>query len=245
MRRGQLTAPKAVQGFLPSNLPAPRPVLSILMIGNSHSAPLPRLLTELAAAADIVIQVDAQTSSGLTLAHHAAATSGTQQAIKAHHYDVITLQEQGQVPGLGADYCEKQMYPPGIELARAIRKTNAVPWVYATYARAGGDPGNYPNDTYEAMQERLDAGYAELARRIDAKVIPVGAAFRTAHATRPTLALWDNDGGHASPAGYYLAATVFFAVLLHLDPSHIDYDADLDDADAAYLRTIGSQFVSR
>ena len=65
----------------------------------------------------------------------------------------------------------------------------------------------------EEQQDVLDDAFSRVASETDARFVPVGAAWQLARARHPEIELYAEDGGHASPAGTYLAACVFCAVL--------------------------------
>jgi lysophospholipase L1-like esterase len=70
-----------------------------------------------------------------------------------------------------------------------------------TWGYREGDPGNYPGDTFTAMQLRLAEGYSELGTELSAPVAPVGLAWAEALQREPALDLWDGDGEHPNAAG--------------------------------------------
>lgn len=215
------------------------PELRVLMIGNSHTAQIPKLLSQMAAAAGTPLHVVGSTQNGATLSDHLARPE-TSRALHAEHYDIVTLQDQGQYASWSEEAREEKFYPAATALAAAVRDVGAEPRLYAVYARPAGDPGVFPGDTYEAMQDRSDDGYAELGRRIDARVVPVGRAFRAVHALRPELKLWKPDGVHASAQGFYLVAAVFFGALLDQDSTDVRFDGGLPAGDAAFLRRMAA-----
>jgi hypothetical protein len=64
----------------------------------------------------------------------------------------------------------------------------------------------------------------------------VGVAWRAVRRERPDLALWAEDGSHASPFGSYLAASVLYTVLYGRSPVGIRYGAGLPEQDARLLQ---------
>ena len=67
-------------------------------------------------------------------------------------------------------------------------------------------------------QVDLTEAYGHVAAELDAKLAPVGLAWERAHQSDPELNLYHPDGRHANPAGAYLTACVFYAVLLGSSP---------------------------
>jgi hypothetical protein len=223
--------------------PPPPPALRVLLVGNSHSAPLPPLLRAMFEDAGANFLVEGETPGGQTLQGHAAGTA-TFERIRSGKWDVVVLQEQGQVPGWNERLRSRKMYPPAEALAQTIRDVGATVWWYSSYARPRGDPLNYPNDTFEAMQARMIEGYADAARRTQARIIPVGAAFAEAHRQRPDIALWNPDQIHASDAGYYLSAAVFAATLFGLSVEELSFNAALAPEDARFLRVVAARVAA-
>jgi hypothetical protein len=220
------------------------PVLRVLFVGNSLSAPIPALLRAMGDAAGLPIHAAGQTPGGKTLEFH-AANAATLQRIAAERWDAVVLQDQAQRPSFSEEQRAREMYPAGARLVRTARAVGAEPWLYGAYARPAGDPDNRPGDDYEAMQTRVDDGYARLAERTSTRVVPVGRAFRTARVQLAHVQLWKSDGMHASTAGTYLVAAVFFAALLRRDPRQLAYDGGLAPEDARALRAIAQNTVAR
>jgi hypothetical protein len=64
----------------------------------------------------------------------------------------------------------------------------------------------------------LTDAYESIGKEIDAKVIPVGRAWQRFLAVHDAPVLYDKDGSHPTPAGSYLAASLFVATLLGRGP---------------------------
>jgi hypothetical protein len=81
--------------------------------------------------------------------------------------------------------------------------------------------------------------------------VPVGDAWSTALAERPSLALWNNDGHHPTLEGSYLTAAAFSAAFDLLDPQRSDvadpalstFTAGLNAGAAESLRQIAYDAV--
>jgi hypothetical protein len=129
------------------------------------------------------------------------------------HWDAVVLQEASYIREYAASYRAKTMDPPARTLDREIRGAGSRTVLYMTWGYRHGDGSAVPDDTYEAMQDRVTWNYEDLARKLDAGHAPVGLAWREALRRDRTLGLWDGDGRHPSRAGSYLAACVFYAYL--------------------------------
>jgi hypothetical protein len=114
-----------------------------------------------------------------------------------------------------------------------------------TWGYRDGDPQNRPGDTYAAMQARLEQGYREVARELDAAVVPLGEAWRIAHQRAPALDLWASDGRHPSRAGTYLAACTFYGSLYEKSPVGNPYTAGLSREEVQLLHQAAATVLRR
>ena len=115
--------------------------------------------------------------------------------------------------------------------------------LFMTWGYRLGDRHNRPEDTFLAMQERLEQGYSELGAELPASVAPAGLAWAEALRERPGLDLWDFDGRHPNEAGSYLAACVFYKVLTGRDPRRSTFTAGLPHAEARLLQRVAEAVV--
>lgn len=188
---------------------ADRNAIRILFIGNSYTFAndLPAMLAKLSVAGRqrrIVHAVEAP--GGCTFEQHVAEGRAA-AAIAADRWDYVVLQEQSVMPV--SDPARTLEF--GGRLDRAARAAGAHTLFFQTWARAG-EP---------AMQDGLTATYAELARRAvpaaeggpGGTVVAAGEAWRLAGERHPAVPLHVADGSHPTPAGTYLAACVFYAVI--------------------------------
>jgi len=91
----------------------------------------------------------------------------------------------------------------------------------------------------------------EAAHRHHAGLAPVGTAWRQSIREKPELNLYHKDGRHAGPAGAYLTACVFYAVLFNTSPAGLPSQiniqckprVNLDEKNALYLQQIAFQTV--
>jgi hypothetical protein len=154
------------------------------------------------------------------------------------HWDVVVLQEQSQVPSFSASDRAQEFTPYVQQLADEIRANDAQPLLFVTWAHRTGDRRNVEDDTYSAMQQRVDDGYRDAALASASAVAPVGPAWAEALTRRPQLELWAGDGTHPSRAGSYLAACVFFALLTRKSPIGNRFTDGLDPALARFLQRV-------
>jgi hypothetical protein len=214
----------------------------VLFIGNSYTYvnDLPSMFAALARSGGHQVETGMAAEGGVTLADHVASTA-TQAKLGAGHWDIVVLQEQGQIPAI-AQFRTDQMYPAARQLIRTIRLGGAKPMLYLTWGHRDGWPENGLPD-YPRMQAALDDGYLTLAHELGAAVAPVGRAWATVVSQNARPGLWQDDGSHPTTAGTYLAATVFYAAIFDASPVGLAYDAGLPGDQATALRQVATDTV--
>lgn len=217
----------------------------VLFIGNSFTFvnDLPELLRSLAAADGMTIAVTMHATPGTKLREHAA--DSYVRELLALRWNYVVLQEQSQLPQLPTFDNERTTSTgPAIRALReAADRTGAKTVLYATWGYRSGDRPNIPNDSFESMQVRLDAGFAALSAEETMPLVPVGAAWAKAHRAHPDWNLWADDGKHPSLEGSYLAACVFYAALLHRSPVGNAFTAGLPKDHVHDLQEIAASVV--
>jgi prepilin-type N-terminal cleavage/methylation domain-containing protein len=194
--------------------PPPRRVpFEILFVGNSHTFmnDVPGLVAELAkAAGKAEVRVTRVLKGGWELEGH-WNDGVAQQKIAENWFDFVVLQERSEKPcDSPAGYHEYMQ-----KFGKLARDENAIPIGYLLWQRTdNGDYCRQPQLTSACEQAIKDVqkndGLADIA--------PVGPAWQAALAERPGLALISQDGNHSGPAGAYLAACVFHAVIHRESP---------------------------
>lgn len=181
--------------------------MKLLFIGNSHTFAngLPYQVREMinASAGREECQVAMCASGGRDLAWH-AQESQTLLAIGCNRWDCVVLQQKSHE---FAGYAELAAGYSALE--PRVQACGAAPLLFVTWKR---------KDAPDSDQETLDLAFARLALEKGARLVPVGAAWRAARQAAPEIELYSVDGAHASPAGTYLSACVFFRVLTGKSP---------------------------
>lgn len=195
--------------------------LRVLFIGNSftHMNDLPGLTAQLAASArpPRTLETEFVGEGGADLKRHWEAGRAL-EAIRKGKWDYVVLQERGS---LGAE-------PEYARLFDAeIKKAGARTVFFLTWARQDSPQDLLP----------LANAFASVAGELKAQVAPVGIAWLHALQENPKFVLHYDDGSHPSPAGSYLAACVFYALLFSSTPEGLSH-ANLSAADAAFLQRI-------
>jgi hypothetical protein len=223
--------------------------LRVLFIGNSFTFvnDLPRLTERLAASANEskLLEARAITVGGASLKSHWDDGEAL-AAIKRGKWDYVVLQEQSALP-----INNPNMMRTYARLFDAeIRKAGAKTVFYLTWAR----------EDHPETQAAITQAYTSIAGELGALLAPVGIAWQRALREKGGLRLHHEDKLHASPAGTYLAACVFYAVLYGKSPegltrrlidtqfgtdnegTSVDLD-NLAEADARLIQRIAWQTV--
>lgn len=173
--------------------------LRVLFIGNSHSAPIPKLLREIfkRQLPDKKVQLQRVTSFGFLIDH--AQRPSTLKHLKSTKWDYVVLQAQKYSTS------GKYRYPTrgAAALADIATKNGAKVIMYPEWSRRG-----VPEE-YARIRKLHDA----IATETGAVVAPIGEAWELAFANNDQLKLHAADGNHASGLGSYLNACVFFTLL--------------------------------
>ncbi len=223
-------------GFAPSG-----GCLRVLFIGNSYTSvnDLPATFAALARSAGVAVDVRMVAPGGQTLAGHDQSAE-THAAIDAGPWTAVVLQEQSQIPA-ASDLRDTEMIPPGVSLASRVERSGARVYLFETWAHQDGWPERGLDRA--GMQAAVTAAYRELAAAAGAVVVPVGSAWADAAAAVPGVALWQSDGSHPTVAGTYLAACVFFRVLVGRSPVGLGETNGLLPSTAAALQRVTEETI--
>jgi len=149
------------------------------------------------------LEADQSVGEGVSLEWHWNSGS-TRRKMHSRIWDFIVLQERS-----GGPLENLESFRDHARLLHSeIEKLGAATILYMTWANQ-----NRPDDAGV-----LAGAYLKLATELKAVLAPVGVAWTGVHKSSPELVLHHNDGRHASPAGAYLTACVFYAVLTHNTP---------------------------
>lgn len=197
--------------LVPALLPAQQAdTLRVLFVGNSFTYfwNLPQVVHAMAESQGRVVLTRQSTAGGASLEQHWKGEKGlkTRALIEAGGWDYVVLQDHSlrpiEAPESFMEYGKKFG-----ELARA---KGAEPLYFTTWA--------YKSNPL--MQAALTAGYAELARAMEADLLAAGPLWTSVRQARPGLELFFDDK-HPSPPGTYLTGLAFFKKLTGLPVSGI------------------------
>jgi hypothetical protein len=198
--------------------------MKVLFVGNSFTArnDVPGTVARMAASRGHELSHELIWAGGASLRAHWNKGAAL-ESIRRGGWDRVVLQEQSTLPVKNARRFHEsvRLFVPEIAAAGA-RAT-----LYETWARR-----NAPE-----TQRALSDAYASIAVETGADLVPVGTAWETFLRAHDRPALHDRDLSHPSPAGSYLAACVFFAVLFGESPVGLPHEAaGPGDGDAARLQ---------
>jgi hypothetical protein len=214
----------------------------VLFIGNSYTTvnTLPAVFAKLARSGGHRVDAGTAAGDGWTLENHAASPI-TAAKLADKKWDIVVLQEQSQLPSV-EQFRQTQMYPAARRLIGAIRNHGARPLFYLTWARRDGWPENGMPD-YVSMQAAINQGYGAIAADQHVAVAPVGYAWSQLVAANTPIELWQPDGSHATEAGTYLAACVFYATIFRESPKGLAYHSSLSADEAATIQAVAAETV--
>jgi len=193
--------------------PPPRRVpFEILFIGNSHTYmhDVPGLVAELAkAAGKTTVRVTRVLKGGYELERH-WNEGAAQERITSHWFDFVVLQERRVKPCI-----DPQGYIDSMKRFGGLaRQETAIPIAYLLW-----EGENTTGCPVAKLASSCERAIAEIQKGDGlAEIAPVGPAWRAALAKQAELQLISDDGNHSAPAGAYLAACVFHALIHRESP---------------------------
>ena len=214
------------------------PCVRVLFLGNSYTFvnDLPGVFRDLARSAGRNVETGMVANGGETLAQHAASSDST-GAIGGSRWQVVVLQEQSELPAVES-LRQAQMYPAARSLVALVRTNGASPVLLETWAHQGGWP-DYGLD-FAAMQAAIDQAYGTIAGELQVPVAPAGQAWQADVRADPTIALWQSDGSHPTPAGTFLAACAVYTRVFGPCPVGASYTDGLPPSVAAVLAQVAN-----
>jgi hypothetical protein len=229
---GAASAPIASPPAAPPT-PAPAPTdISVLMMGNSHTAfhNLPDTLAAMLRAGKPGKTVSVVTAPGWLFLDERLAHEPSMAMLGSQRWSFVILQAQKYSSSGLFTYSTTEAE----QLIGIARSASAVPILFPEWPRLGVDE-----------TQRIYDLHASIARKAPACVAPIGQAWDRALARYPGLTLHDPDGNHAAPPGSFLAALVLYATVIGNSPATLPtfqingVDADTQDK----LRIIAAETV--
>ncbi|HEY4003198.1 MAG TPA: hypothetical protein VGO93_30295 [Candidatus Xenobia bacterium] len=222
--------------------------LHVLFVGNSltdHNG-MPQTVAGLAKTAPraLYVQPELDCPHGvITFETHWKSGQVKTMVEKGGHWDWAVFNENSAVPSFPMGELRREMYPYGHQFHDYLKGRGVKMLLVMTWGFKDGDRANNPNDTFDAMGDRLQRGYEGLADELHVPIAPVGLAWKQVRRERPDLNLYEDDH-HPSAMGSYLMACVVYRVLV--PGSHVagnGFYAGLPADVAAYLQKVADQTV--
>jgi hypothetical protein len=185
------------------------PTFNILFIGNSFTQrnDLPGLIADMAAERLVSVRHELISAGGASLRTHWNSGRAA-KAIATGKYDYVVLQEQSTLPVKNA-----QRMTENVRLFdEVIKQAGSKTALYMTWAR------QHSPESQQAITE----AYSSIGEELGAIVVPVGSIWHKFLLKQDQPLLYDRDQSHPSVAGSYLAACVFLATLLKINPVGVE-----------------------
>ena len=220
---------------------------NFLFIGNSytHYNDMPeQIFAKILKAAGYTATVTRITKGGWYLIDSAKSTdevgAKVDSALKLRDYDYIVLQEQSTCPAS----TPAKFYTGVRNLVEKVRADGATPILYGTWGRKEGHRVLKTNGwTNESMTWMISAAYEAIGAELGVDVAYAGLAFYDVYTNNKNINLYDEDLTHPNATGSYLAAMTIFAKITGVDPTTVDYNANLSDSAAAILKEAARKAV--
>ncbi len=218
-----------------------RDVKRILFIGNSNHMfwALPETVEAMVntGQGEVRIEVHRSLSGGKDLAWH-YDKSDVVSRIRTGDFDYVALQE-----GLKDPVAEKEeTFEYAMKFDKVIKESDGKTLLFVRWAKVDEPPGRYD----EIIERDV-----ELAEKLGAILVPIGAAWQQALRERPGLVLYNPDGGHPGMHGAYLNACVYYAVLTgwspegYHSPAVLGREVKIDMETALFLERVAWETVKR
>ncbi len=220
---------------------------NFLFIGNSytHYNDMPeQIFAKILKAAGYTASVTRITKGGWYLIDSAKSTDEVgekvESALKLRNYDYIVLQEQSTCPAA----IPAKFYTGVRNLVEKVRADGATPILYGTWGRKAGHSVLKTNGwTNESMTWMISAAYEAIGAELGVDVAYAGLAFYDIYTHNKDINLYDEDLTHPNATGSYLAAMTIFAKITGVDPTTVNYNANLTDEAAAILKEAARKAV--
>ena len=158
----------------------------------------------------------------------------------ARNYDFVILQEQSTCPAILPD----KFYTGVRNLTAKIKAEGATPILYGTWGRKTGHSVLTEHGwTNESMTWLISAAYEAIGAELGIDVAYAGLAFYDVFTNNKNIEIYNEDKTHPNATGSYLAAMTIFAKMTGIDPTTVDYNANLTDDTASILKEAARKAV--
>jgi len=220
--------------------------IKILMIGNSltYFNDQPGMLESLAATIGRKLLIEKRLVSGIDLKDH-CQSSATREKIYSRPWDYVILQDCDY--GIAIPSARPRAASTAKCLCDMIRENSSqTKIIYCmSYARKNGAWLMGQQYTFEELQKKICEGTIEVADQLEIMIAPIGWAWYGVVKSYPEMELYAPDRTHPSPAGSFLGACVYFAVIFREVPKDNGYFGGLSPEQGAILQEVGCFVVMR
>lgn len=219
----------------------------VLFIGNSytHMNGLYRIYQNLAKSKNKNVIGDTLAVSGSRLKGH-TLRSNTYKKIRSKQWDYVFIQGYSRELAMDSAVIAENTIPYAQQLIDSIKKYSPCVniYYYMTWGYEKGHQDSLPNDSYAAMQERIQRGYMQLSRATGAyPIAPVGMVWKSIMEKHPNIDLYANDRAHPSPDGSFAAACTFFTTIYKESPIQGAAPKNVNQTDAINIEKAASDYV--
>ena len=228
--------------------------IKILFIGDSltHYNEMPQIFAALCKAAGKKVIADRQTKGGTGIAmlrEDPALWKTVSDKIASDKWDIIVYQPNRNNPVMPEffPYYPWKEYSAAKDLVELIKANGALPLQYSSFGVNKGyvTRSGYTKRMSRAEHTNLVTAYnAAVSDMLGSKTVYTGETFNSLLASNMRLGLYHTDNSHPSPAGSYLVAADFYAVIFGESPANIDYNYSLDASLAATLRAAAAELLT-
>ncbi len=217
--------------------------MHVLFVGNSYTfyGDVPGQVTRLANATPGApsIETDQVVRGGVDLRAHVTET-GAIERVGESKFTHVVLQDKSTGPLHAARAYRRSVRALGGRVQGKVL-------LYETWARQRGHEiyrWGWSGKRPSTMRARIRRELEWAARELDAEIVPVGTAWERCLERYPKMVLHDTDRHHASALGAHLAACVFFAWLVGVEPGRAAWAPDgIAAEDARRLRSVAWDVV--
>ena len=216
----------------------------VLLVGNSFTYfhDCDSMLLQISRSQGLSLRLGEYLKGGQTFGQHLNLPK-TSEAIAAGSYRFAFIQDQSSNAARYSRDKRKDVLENTKELKRRILQASPDCQVILerTWSYEGADAGGF--GTAANLDKHLEKGAAEIARKADVWMSPIGIGFNTVRAERPDINLFEPDRKHQSAAGSYLKCCINYLVITGKPFTDTVATCGVDPEVAAYLQKVAERTV--
>ena len=227
----------------------------VLFIGNSftYTYDVPTLVQGLATAAGLPLKFVMHAPGGISVGDTSQGTSAHMNnpvvfdLIRSDNWDYVSLQDnQGRFiygHGIFPDTNVSKVIRGHFKIRDSVKFYH--PCAHMLWFAGWGPKNGYTgvSPTGSGLIDNIYQNYQYLTDTAGEIISPIGKAWKRELTVLPTVDLWGPDQTHESLAGAYLAASVIFTTIYHINTENVFFNGGLDSSAARTLRRIAYETV--